>query len=258
MIQEELQRVKANPDPQLDEIRGKISEIAQRLGSTSDEDRQGNVKPSSEHLTEAGRESMHNHRDLTNSAVLCTPDMTAFSITKRPTKVHGRRIRHWRCSWMFRWTIGTLWVTVSTTTADRRMSTEFRIGASPSSQNTYRVTIEFLPAQSLVQLRGLTLYVQNTQDQRRFSQIRPSLSTFALVPKDSEIIEFSKTNNVDGIRDLFERGLAAPSDRDEGGVTPLMVYLVLYRLLKQYHSHKLVGCIPRSIRSLPTSSGAGV
>ncbi len=168
-IREELQRVKANPEPQLDEIRGEINEIAQRLGSTSDEDRQENVKPSSDHLTEAGRESMYNHRDLNNSAVLFTSDMTVFNISKRPTKVYGRRIRHWRCSWKSRWTIGTLWVTVSTTTTDRRMSTEFRNGVSPSSHNAYRVTIEFLPAQSLVQLRGLTLYVQNTQDQRGYS-----------------------------------------------------------------------------------------
>ncbi len=71
-------------------------------------------------------------------------------------------------------------------------------------------------------------------------------------------MEFSITNNVDGIRDLFERGLAAPSHRDEAGVTPLTVYLVLHGLLKQHHSHKLVGCMQRSIRSMPTSSGAGV
>ncbi|KAL8928986.1 MAG: hypothetical protein Q9208_001429 [Pyrenodesmia sp. 3 TL-2023] len=213
---------KANPDRQLDEIRRKIDDMAQRLGSKSDEDRQENVKPSCDPSRAAGSRLTHHHQDLTDSTVLYTPDMTAFGVARRQDKVHGRRIKHWRCSWRFHWTIGTLCVTVSTTITNRKTSPEYRIGVIPSPQKAYRVTIEFLPAQSLVQLRGLTLSVANTQDQRGYSQICPFLSTFAVVPWGAEIIEYSKTNNVEGIQYLFERGLAAPSDRDEHGFTPFM------------------------------------
>ncbi|KAI4118195.1 MAG: hypothetical protein LQ345_001699 [Seirophora villosa] len=101
-------------------------------------------------------------------------------------------------------------------------SPEDRIGESPFSRKTYQVTIEFQPAQALIQLRGLTLSVTNIQDQRGYSQICPFISTFAVVPWTAKIMEFSTKNDIEGIRALFERQLAAPSDRNEWGMTPLM------------------------------------
>ncbi|KAL8718775.1 MAG: hypothetical protein Q9181_008157, partial [Wetmoreana brouardii] len=101
-------------------------------------------------------------------------------------------------------------------------SPEYRIGEVPSPQKAYRVAIEFLAARSLIQLRGLTLSVASTQDQRGYHQICPLISTFAVVPEDAEIMGFALMDDVEGIQDLFERRLAAPSDRDKWGWTPLM------------------------------------
>ncbi|KAL8902575.1 MAG: hypothetical protein Q9207_004576 [Kuettlingeria erythrocarpa] len=231
-VQQCFDTLKKNPDQRLDEMMRKINEMAQQLGSMSGETVEDRFKPS-DHLMNFGVESTHNHQDLTDLTVSCTPDLTAFGTAKRQNKIRGRRIRHWRRSWIFRWTIGTLWVTVSTTTTtDRKTSPEFRIGEIRYPQKAYRVTTEFQPAQSLLQLRGLTLSVTNTQDQRGYSQIGASVSTFAVVPWNADVMQYASDNNVEGIRDLFERRLAAPSDRDEFGRTSLMVYLGLHKLLK--------------------------
>lgn len=229
--------IKADSGRQLDEISKRIDRMMQQLMSESGQRERENVRALSDDSREISNEPTRNHRDLTASAALCTPDMTAFSMAKRQTKVRGRRVRHWWRSWKFRWTIGTLWVTVSTTTTDRRTPSEFHIGGIPSPQKAYRVTIEFLPAQSLVQLRGLTLSVANSQDQRGYSQICPFLSTFAVVSSNADVMRYARHNNVDGLQDLFEKRLAAPSDRTKKGETPLMVYLVLHQLSRLHHSH---------------------
>lgn len=231
-VQQCFNTMKKSPDQRLDEMMRKIDEMAQQLGSMSSKHVEDRFKPSSDHFPEANNEPTHARQDMADLAVSCSPEMTAFDVAKRQNKLHGRHIRHWRRSWILRWTIGTLWVTVSTTTINRRMSPEFRIGVIPSSQKAYRVTIEFIPAQSLVQLRGLALSVANTQDPRGYSQICPFISTFAVVPYFADIMLYAISNNVEGIRYLFERGLAAPSDRDEWGNTPLMVYLVLHELFR--------------------------
>ncbi|KAL8700426.1 MAG: hypothetical protein Q9201_005454 [Fulgogasparrea decipioides] len=221
-VEQCLNTSKANPDSQLDEIRRKIDDMAQQLGSKSGGDVQDNLKPSRDPLLEVSSAPTHCHQDLTDSAASGDSEITAFVVPKGQNKFHGRHIQQWRHSWLFHWTIGTLWVTVSTTITNRKRSPVSRIGKVPSPQKAYRVAIEFLPAQSLIQLRGLTLSVASQQDQRGHYQICPLISTFAVVPEDAEIMRFAYTNNVEGIQKLFERRLAAPSDRDEKGRTPLM------------------------------------
>ncbi|KAL8934553.1 MAG: hypothetical protein Q9211_005162 [Gyalolechia sp. 1 TL-2023] len=56
----------------------------------------------------------------------------------------------------------------------------------------------------------------HTHDRQEAADLAASL------PWDSKVMIFAGTNNVEGIQDLFERRLAAPSDRDEEGTTPLM------------------------------------
>lgn len=55
------------------------------------------------------------------------------------------------------------------------------------------------------------------------SSISTNLSYYAVVPHDAKIMEFSRTGNVDGIRQLFSQRLATPRDRDGHGRTPLHV-----------------------------------
>lgn len=55
------------------------------------------------------------------------------------------------------------------------------------------------------------------------SSITTNLSYYAVVPHDAKIMEFSRSGNVDGIRQLFSQRLATPRDRDGHGRTPLHV-----------------------------------
>lgn len=70
-VQQCFNALKKSPDERLDEVMRKINEMAQQLGSMCSEYAEDRFKPSSDHLQEASSESMHNHRNLTDSAVLC-------------------------------------------------------------------------------------------------------------------------------------------------------------------------------------------
>ena len=48
------------------------------------------------------------------------------------------------------------------------------------------------------------------------------------MPYEAEVMLYARLNNVGGLQNLFERGLAALSDRNESGETPLMVCLSLH------------------------------
>ncbi|KAL9019150.1 MAG: hypothetical protein Q9185_003581 [Variospora sp. 1 TL-2023] len=221
-VQQCFNTFKANSHNQVDEIKRIIDEMAQQLGSKLGKTELESNLSSCDPLPKVYNEPTHLHQDQANLAASCNLDISAPSFAKRQNNFHGRHTRQWSRSWTFRWTIGALWVNIMSITS-RKTSPEFRIGEFPSPQKTYRLIIEFQPAQDLVQLRGLTLSITNTQDQRGYSQICPLMSTFAIVPSDAKIMYLAMLNDVAGMRDLFERRLAAPSDRDGLGMTPLMV-----------------------------------
>ncbi|KAL8961355.1 MAG: hypothetical protein Q9193_002080 [Seirophora villosa] len=225
VVRAELQRVvmptvkqcfnslSGDSESQLKEIRRKIDEMALQVGSKFADMKQETIHPPRDSLLGVCSEQKRNHQDQADLAAFCGLDIAEPSFAKPQSNFPRRPIRHWRRCWIFRWTIGTLWVRVMTTTTRRKTSSEDRIGESPSSRRAYQIIIEFQPAQALIQLRGLTLSVTNTQDQRGYSQICPFISTFAVVPWTAKIMEFSTKSHVEGIRELFERRLAAPSDR---------------------------------------------
>lgn len=231
IVEQCFQKFKAIPDSQLDEIKRKIDEMTQQLGSKSGGDVHDNVAPTNNALQEVSSAPTRSHQALAELGPSCDLGSTAFGVRNWEKKSNNRHIARWRLSWTFRWTIGTLWVTISTTTTSRKVSPECRIGEIPCPQKAYRVTIEFLPAPLLIQLRGLTLSVANTQNQRGYNQICPLISTFAVLPMDAEVMRFAGRNDVKGIQSLFERRLAAPSDRDKLGRTALMVYFIPYKPL---------------------------
>ncbi|KAG6991434.1 hypothetical protein G7Y79_00052g087740 [Physcia stellaris] len=174
--------------------------------------------------TQASSSAMDNHEPLeyfeargtTDSAKIASFD--CFAPNGRCT--YGHRTCHRRRSWISRWAIGQFWVTISTWRFRRREPDVFYIMDTPFSQNIY--SFDFQPAQSPVTMKGITLSVRRDQDQRGSSRICLSVSTFAVVPYDADVMFFAQTNNVYGLQRLFGRGLAAPSDRDEWGMTPLM------------------------------------
>ncbi len=216
-VQQCFDTFKASSGSQLDEIRQQIDQMAQQLGSrvTSNEPR--NVKQSLG--TPQAKDSVptHFHQDPTD---LTTP---LCFVTNQQSHPQSRQYQKWSYSWVFYWRIGMLRVTISTSVTKRNMSPDYRAGGYLSPEKSVRVNIQFVPAQRLIQCRGLEMSVATKSDQRGFYQICPFISTFAVVPWDADVFEFVRANDVKGIQDLFQRGLAAPSDRSGNGWTPLMV-----------------------------------
>ena len=215
-VQQCFDKYKSNSDSQLDEIKRSIDEMTQQLGSKADVE----VRDYGSTTSQISPEVVHGSGQTDPDLTIVT---TAGSRVENRNEANVRSVKYLRRSWVFDWAIGKLWVTVSTSVTKRKTSPVYRIGKTPVSRKAYRVTIDFQPAQSLVSLRGLTISVASTQDQRGYYQICPFLSTFAVVPNDAEVMLFAWDNDVEGLQDLFARRLAAPSDRDDRGRTPLMV-----------------------------------
>ncbi|KAL8880193.1 MAG: hypothetical protein Q9198_002349 [Flavoplaca austrocitrina] len=205
-VQQCLEKLKASPDPQLDDIRKKIG-----------------VMPPSSWSSTPSRSQSHIHQDSVDLINPCDLRDSTFGASQHQNQAKSRLYKRWLCSWGFRWTIGGLFVTISTSVTKRSTSPDYSTSGFVPSQKACRITVTFTPAISLYQFRGLQLSVKNTRDQRGYNQICPFLSTFAVVPSDAEVIECARMNDVEGLQSLFQRGLAAPSDRDKGGRTPLMI-----------------------------------
>ena len=133
-------------------------------------------------------------------------------------------VHQWKKSWIFRWRIGTLWVTLV-------CRTEYLVESMSSVQptrlrparRTYLVFIDFLPMQSLIKLRGLSLTYSRGSDCKGYSVLCPHLTTFAVIPEDSLIMRYAEENDVEGLRNVLTGRRAAPSDRNVKGETPLHV-----------------------------------
>ena len=225
VVQQCFDKFKGSHDSQHEEIKKIIDGIAYQLGSRAGGNQQHDVEPYHGSLPETAIAPTHIHQDSIHLAPPLAPVTTVHggsnsNYQNRPRGLHHQK---WSCSWTFDWRIGTLRVIISKTVTKRRESPDYRVSGFVSPPKSYQVTVQFIPAQSLIQLRGLELSVANRQDQRGYYQICPLLSTFAVVPDDAEVFRLVKDNNVEGIQNLFQKRLAAPSDRDIFGSTPLMV-----------------------------------
>ena len=248
VVQQCLDKFKGSHDSQDEEIKKMINEMAYQLGSRAGGNQQHDVEPCQGSLPETAIAPTHIPQDSIDLATPLAPVTAVLGGSNSDNQNRPRGLHHqkWSCSWTFHWRIGRLRVTISTTVTKRRESPDYRIGGFFSPQKSYQVTVQFIPAQSLIQLRGLELSVANRQDQRGYYQICPFLSTFAVVPRDAEVFRFIDRNNIDGIQDLFQRRLAAPSDRGESGMTLLMVPSLL-RSNYSYRTDTFTGgCILRS------------
>ena len=217
-VQQCFEKCKASPDRELDNIRKKIDKMAQQLCSRSSGD-----GISSSSSSEPGTSKSYIHQDSVDLTNPCNLPMSTFGASQYQNQPKDRLYKTWNCFWRFRWTIGTLFVTISASITKRSTSPDYSTSGYVPPQKAYRITVTFIPAISLYQFRGLQLSVENARDQRGYYELCPFLSTFAVVPYCAEVMECARRNDVEGLQSLFQRGLAAPSDRDNFGETPLMV-----------------------------------
>ena len=217
-----LNTFKASTDDQLRSMLKKLDEMAEHFGQelpeTSHSCSSGNSYLSSDAATD-----QKCAQDDMGATGLLEPAQMGHESPTVPERNNGflvRRSKHWRRAKVIKWAIGTLRITVTSTHTTSNVS---YVGEIPQPQKAYRITIEFQPTQSLITLRGLKLALAHIQDQRGHYELSPLLATFAIVPKDADVMVFARRNDVAGLQSLFERRLAAPSDRDETGSSPLLV-----------------------------------
>lgn len=125
----------------------------------------------------------------------------------------------WGRTWIFNWRIGVLIVHIIA--SHRRPSVRqqefqaFEHCRAPLTRHSYLVSIDFQPAPSLLVTRGISIQCKSQQDQRGSYEICPRLVTFAIVPDDAEVFKCVLNRDLAGLKVLFEKGLAAPTDRDD-------------------------------------------
>lgn len=218
-----LDSYKANHSAQLEDIRKTLNQMVSDFGhfsvnkSTGD-DQVENQSPAA---------SFHD-ADVPNDAFAPRPPHPVkttnklFSAVKSVTPDSNHAVQKWnllwRRTWTFRWPIGVTMIQVSLSRyrppGTRRIFEAFVDPHSPVTRYSTYVSISFRPAPSLIIGRGISLTCKGQQDQRGFYQICPMLATFAVIPDDAEIFQCIERDDVDGLRVLFDAGLAAPTDRD--------------------------------------------
>ena len=132
-----------------------------------------------------------------------------------------------RCqTWIVRWGIGVLYVKMSTTRTRREMGAEswaFGDSTSAWADYIYHISVTFQPTRTCISSKGMTLLTGSRSDQSYHSIISPQISTFAVVPDDSDAIKLVRENDIEGLQRLFRNGLTSPSDRRIDGTTLLHV-----------------------------------
>lgn len=218
-IEQCLNTSKANTDDQLRSMLQKMNGMAELFGQEVSETSHSCSSRASHSRSDAAIDQKFIQED-TGATGLHEPAHMGYANFMVPERPNGFVVRRWRRTKVIKWAIGPLWVTVSSTHTTSKVS---YAGESLQPQSAYRITIEFQLAQFLITLRGLRLSLAHIHDQSGHYQVCPLLATFATVPPKSEVMMFAADNDVAGLQSLFERYLAAPSDRDEYGCTPLLV-----------------------------------
>lgn len=226
-----LDSYKSSHDAQLEGIRKNLDQIIQDLGRSSQE------------------EAMTNHTESPPAFATCLDGIEAPEARCLPLKSKTEKMayisgavglgapsdnpvldswsRSWTRAWIFRWRIGVLIVTVSTSHLKpqhrRRVCQAFKAFEPSSARYRYRISIDFQPTQSLLITRGISLICESRQDQRGYYQICPMIKTFAIVPNDSKVCSLICENDLTDLQGLFEARLAAPTDRLENSFSLLHV-----------------------------------
>ncbi|KAL8809799.1 MAG: hypothetical protein Q9200_003101 [Gallowayella weberi] len=213
-VEQCLNTFKADSDDQYRSILKKIDELAEHFGQDHCETDHSysSTAPHSKIDLAFDQEIIHHDTGATELLEPATMGYERSIVPERPDSFPVRRSKHWRRSHLIKWAIGTLRVTVSST---HTISNVSYAGDTLQPQTDYQIKIEFQPAQFLIALRGLTLCLAHTQDQSGYYQVCPLLATFAIVPTNADVMKFAWRNDVAGLQYLFERRLAAPSDRFE-------------------------------------------
>ena len=230
-VEEYLDSYKSNDAVQLEGIQRNLDQIIQDLGrSSQDADVPNHTKSFEDSIDSAEEPDTHDNNGFPRESTTENTDLIYNRDdlgTLNDSGAVGVWSRSWSRSWVFNWRIGVLIVTVSASYSRprfrRRDCQAFKIRKPSLTLYTYRVSLFFQPAPGLWVRRGISMVCESQQDQRGYYQICPMISTFAVVPKFSNVFLRVVARDIPGLQDLFEAGLAAPTDRDPNSYSLLHV-----------------------------------
>ncbi|KAI9705018.1 MAG: hypothetical protein M1836_006800 [Candelina mexicana] len=135
---------------------------------------------------------------------------TTPGVQKSPTR--DAKLRANRKTWSFKWRFGILRVSLA------RSFVEY--DGTETDSGVFEANIDFVPAPWLFR-RGFLLLYTSSPDLRGYAIRCPTISTFAVIPRNSAPFKCIKDGRVEDLQEMFDKRLAAPSDRDEDGYTLL-------------------------------------
>ena len=220
-VEEFLDSYKSNHDVQLVGIRRNLDQIILDLGhSSQDADVPNHTRGFEDSVMSAEESDTQDDDGASRESTTEDTNLVYNGVdvgTLSDSGAVGVGSQSWTRSWTFNWRIGVLIVTISASSSRsqhrRRDCQAFNIHKPSSTRYTYRVSLDFRPAPSLWVRRGISMVCESQQDQRGYYQICPMLSTFAVVPLDSEVFVCVCERDIQGLQVLFGAGLAAPTDR---------------------------------------------
>ena len=227
IVEDSLNSYKSASEAQIIAIRESIDSMAnefhQSMQGVCGQDKDPTFHDPGPEIAELGT----NNRDHLQGSTAGSFDICQYPETFREnnSSTLDSEKRLWIRHWGFRWRVGILQVTVSAFKIDRHyqtVSNAYQIKTT-EPRMAYRVLITFIPTQSCLTLRGISISSRSQRDQRGYLELCPMLSSFAVIPGDSDVFVMSIKGDVDGLRHLFLNRAGSPTDRNERGWTPLHV-----------------------------------
>ena len=146
----------------------------------------------------------------------------------------------WAQTFIFHWRMGELIVHVRKSQYQYPVRPEgfqaFEGRKATFRRYSYVFLVEFRPTPSLRLSRGVSIRYSSRHNQRGFYQICPMITTFAIVPDESEVFNCVYNRDLAGLKVLFGTGNAAPTDRTEDMTSLLHVSILLTGSLGKFEA----------------------
>lgn len=229
IVEERLNAYKSASEAQLVAIRESIDSMAngfqQSLQSVSRLDANTSYQDSGPEKDGFGRETQENVQSSAATSLSIGQYPEVYREVSPSSALIDPATRLWTHTWCFRWRVGSLHVTASAFqmhSCYQTFSNAYQI-SHIGPKIGYKLQMTFIPAQSLLTLRGISISCRSQRDQRGYLELCPILSSFAVIPYNSDVFSFSAKGDLEELRQLFFNRVGSPTDRDEDGWTPLHV-----------------------------------
>lgn len=229
IVEDRLKANKSASEAQIVSIRESIhsmaNEFQQSLQSVSRSDANTAYQDSVPEKEGLGRETQEHIQSSAATSLSIGQYPEAYREICPSSALINPAKRLWTHTWCFRWRVGSLHVRASAFqmhSCYQTFSNAYQI-SHIGPKIGYKLQMTFIPAQCLLTLRGISISCRSQRDQRGYLELCPILSSFAVIPYNSDVFSFSAKGDLEGLRQLFFNRVGSPTDRDEDGWTPLHV-----------------------------------